>query len=114
MFRSSGVELMFAEIRQSLHDFGVDFDVYFHENSLYESGAVEQSVDRNTVLAADRNVLAAERTYAAWVRTGLAALVAGGGAKALMSGILPGLWGTGWARNCFTDGAPPIIFGSVS
>jgi len=56
--------------------------------------AVEQSVDRNTVLAADRNVLAAERTYAAWVRTALAALVAGGGAKALLSGILPGWWGT--------------------
>jgi arginyl-tRNA synthetase len=45
VFRSAGVELMFAEIRQSLHDFGVDFDVYFHENSLYESGAVQQSVE---------------------------------------------------------------------
>ena len=56
--------------------------------------AVEQSADRNTVLAADRNVLAAERTYAAWVRTALAALVAGAGAKALMSGMLPGWWGT--------------------
>jgi arginyl-tRNA synthetase len=43
-FRANGVELMFAEIKQSLHDFGVDFDVYFHENSLYESGAVDQSV----------------------------------------------------------------------
>ena len=32
-----GVELMFAEIKQTLHDFGVDFDVYFHENSLHES-----------------------------------------------------------------------------
>ena len=35
-FRAAGVELMFEEIRISLHDFGVDFDVYFHENSLYE------------------------------------------------------------------------------
>ena len=26
-----------VEIRQSLHDFGVDFDVYFHEDSLHES-----------------------------------------------------------------------------
>jgi len=43
-FREYGVELMFGEIRESLHDFGVDFDVYFHENSLYESGAVERSV----------------------------------------------------------------------
>lgn len=43
-FREYGVDLMFGEIRESLHDFGVDFDVYFHENSLYESGAVERSV----------------------------------------------------------------------
>ncbi|EIC92170.1 arginyl-tRNA synthetase [Candidatus Aquiluna sp. IMCC13023] len=45
-FRSIGVEFMFAQIRQSLHDFGVDFDVFFHENSLYESGAVERSILR--------------------------------------------------------------------
>jgi arginyl-tRNA synthetase len=35
---------MFGEIKQSLHDFGVDFDVYFHENSLHESGAVDKVV----------------------------------------------------------------------
>ena len=45
-FRAAGVELMFQEIRQSLHEFGVDFDVYFHENSLYESGAVEKAIER--------------------------------------------------------------------
>ena len=45
-FREYGVELMFGEIRQSLHDFGVDFDVFFHENSLYESGAVERAITR--------------------------------------------------------------------
>ncbi len=45
-FREAGVELMFQEIRESLHDFGVDFDVYFHENSLYESGAVQKAIDR--------------------------------------------------------------------
>jgi arginyl-tRNA synthetase len=45
-FRAAGVELMFQEIRESLHDFGVDFDVYFHENSLYESKAVERAIAR--------------------------------------------------------------------
>ena len=45
-FRAAGVQLMFEEIRESLHDFGVDFDVFFHENSLYESGAVEKSIQR--------------------------------------------------------------------
>lgn len=33
-------------------------------------------------------MLAAERTYAAWMRTGLAALAAGVGAKALLQGIV--------------------------
>jgi arginyl-tRNA synthetase len=45
-FRAAGVELMFQEIRESLHDFGVDFDVYFHENSLYESKAVDRAIAR--------------------------------------------------------------------
>ncbi len=45
-FRARGVELMFAEIKKSLHDFGVDFDVYFHEDSLHDSGAVERAVAR--------------------------------------------------------------------
>ncbi len=44
VFRATGVELMFEQIRSSLHEFGVDFDVYFHENSLYESGQVAKSV----------------------------------------------------------------------
>lgn len=45
-FRARGVELMFAEIRQSLEDFGVHFDVYFHEDSLHRSGAVDRAVAR--------------------------------------------------------------------
>jgi arginyl-tRNA synthetase len=45
-FRAAGVDLMFDEIRTSLHDFGVDFDVFFHENSLYESGAVNKAIAR--------------------------------------------------------------------
>ena len=45
-FRATGVELMFGEIRESLEDFGVNFDVFFHENSLYESGAVQKAIER--------------------------------------------------------------------
>lgn len=45
-FRARGVELMFAEIKQKLHDFRVDFDVYFHEDHLHETGAVERAVAR--------------------------------------------------------------------
>ncbi|MFI8568868.1 arginine--tRNA ligase [Rhodococcus sp. NPDC078407] len=44
-FRSIGTHLMFDRIKANLHEFGVDFDVYFHENSLFESGAVEKSVE---------------------------------------------------------------------
>jgi arginyl-tRNA synthetase len=44
-FRDRGVKLMFGEIKQALHDFGVDFDVYFHEDSLHHSGKVERALD---------------------------------------------------------------------
>ncbi len=46
VFRELGVDFMFADIKASLHDFGVDFDVFTHENSLHESGAVEHAVER--------------------------------------------------------------------
>ena len=46
VFRSHGVELMFAQIKASLHEFGVDFDVFFHENSLFDSGAVERTLEQ--------------------------------------------------------------------
>lgn len=44
VFREAGTELMFAQIKESLHRFGTDFDVFFHENSVFESGEVEQIV----------------------------------------------------------------------
>jgi arginyl-tRNA synthetase len=46
VFRSVGVGLMFDEIKKSLHEFGVDFDVYFHEDSLHASGRVDHAVER--------------------------------------------------------------------
>ncbi|WP_454193973.1 arginine--tRNA ligase [Nocardia sp. Marseille-Q1738] len=46
LFRAEGVELMFAHIKESLHEFGTDFDVYFNESSLFASGAVEQAVEK--------------------------------------------------------------------
>jgi len=45
--------------------------------------------DPRVFYAADRTVLAAERTYAAWVRTGLVSLVAGVGAKTSLGSVLP-------------------------
>ncbi|HET7658854.1 MAG TPA: arginine--tRNA ligase, partial [Oryzihumus sp.] len=63
-FRALGVELMFREITSSLHDFGVDFDVYFHENSLHESGAVDRAVARLTELG-----VMYEKDGARWLRT---------------------------------------------
>jgi putative membrane protein len=55
----------------------------------HAAAAIEVSADLNTRLAADRNVLAAERTYAAWVRTGLFALASAVGARALLNGVVP-------------------------
>ncbi|MDR3067949.1 MAG: arginine--tRNA ligase [Cellulomonas sp.] len=46
MFRRRGVGLMFAEIKESLQAFRAEFDVYFHEDSLHASGAVERAVGR--------------------------------------------------------------------
>lgn len=46
VFRELGVELMFASIKQSLHDFGTDFDVYTHEDSMHTSGRVEQAIEK--------------------------------------------------------------------
>ncbi|MGW4354313.1 arginine--tRNA ligase [Nocardia sp. NPDC004582] len=45
LFRREGVELMFAHIKKTLHEFGTDFDVYFNESSLFASGAVEKALD---------------------------------------------------------------------
>ena len=44
-FRSHGVEMMFDEIKESLRGFRTEFDVFFHENSLYETGAVAKALD---------------------------------------------------------------------
>jgi arginyl-tRNA synthetase len=44
VFRKIGVGMMFDQVKQSMHDFGTDFDVYTHENSLHESGAVDRVV----------------------------------------------------------------------
>ena len=63
-FRAAGVEQMFQEIRESLHDFGVDFDVYFHENSLYVSGAVERAIEKLRALGHMY-----EEDGALWLRT---------------------------------------------
>ena len=46
LFRHQGTELMFTDIKATLHLFRTDFDVYFHENSLHESGAVTRTVQR--------------------------------------------------------------------
>ena len=35
---------MFTHIKQTLHDFGTDFDVYTHEDSMHTSGRVEQAI----------------------------------------------------------------------
>ena len=63
-FRDIGVDLMFAHIKQSLHEFGTDFDVYTHEESMHTSGRVEQAIAR---LRAQGNIY--EKDGATWLRT---------------------------------------------
>jgi arginyl-tRNA synthetase len=64
VFRDRGVALMLDEIRRSMHDFGVDFDVWFSEKSLYESHAVEKALVR---LREQGHVYEADG--AVWLRT---------------------------------------------
>jgi len=63
-FRALGVDLMFTEIKASLRGFGVEFDVYFHENTLHESGAVQRAVARLDELG-----VMYEKDGATWLRT---------------------------------------------
>ncbi|OEY23352.1 arginine--tRNA ligase [Corynebacterium sp. BCW_4722] len=63
-FRAEGVEMMFAQIKDSLHEFGVDFDVYFHENSLFESGAVDRAIE---TLKENGNLYEADGAW--WLRS---------------------------------------------
>ncbi|HUI36621.1 MAG TPA: arginine--tRNA ligase, partial [Gaiellaceae bacterium] len=64
VFRSLGVGFMFEEIKQKLHAFGVDFDVYFHEDTLHETGAVTRALD---VLRERGHVF--DQDGAIWIRT---------------------------------------------
>ena len=63
-FRAIGVDLMFAHIKESLHDFGTDFDVYTHEESMHTSGRVEQAIAR---LREAGSIY--EKDGAVWLRT---------------------------------------------
>lgn len=46
LFRVEGVQLMFSEIKSSLADFGVTFDVYFNEKDLHDRGELETAIAR--------------------------------------------------------------------
>ncbi len=62
--RDLGYTIQLAENKQTLSDFGVDFDVWFSEKSLYASGAVEQAVAR---LREQGHVF--DEAGAVWLRT---------------------------------------------
>lgn len=50
--------------------------------------APKDSADRRTELTAGCTVFAAERTFAAWVRTGFVALASGIGPRKLLEGVV--------------------------
>ena len=63
-FREIGVDLMFTHIKESLHEFGTDFDIYTHEDSMHTSGRVEEAITR---LRQTGNIY--EKDGASWLRT---------------------------------------------
>ncbi|MGH8876948.1 MAG: arginine--tRNA ligase [Stackebrandtia sp.] len=64
VFRTEGVALMLADIKRSLDDFGVHFDVYFNEKDLHEHGKLDEALDR---LKAQGRIYEADG--ATWLRT---------------------------------------------
>ncbi len=63
-FRAVGVNLMFDHIKSSLHEFGTDFDVYTHEDSMHTSGRVDQAIAK---LRENGSIYEADG--AVWLRT---------------------------------------------
>ncbi|MFN8227005.1 MAG: arginine--tRNA ligase [Mycobacterium sp.] len=63
-FRSIGVDLMFTQIKRSLHEFGTDFDVFTHEDSMHTTGRVDQAIAR---LRDNGKIY--EKDGATWLRT---------------------------------------------
>lgn len=63
-FRKFGVQKMFPIIKQSLVDFDVHFDVFFHEQSLYDDGKVAKAIDELEKLG---NIY--KKDGALWVKT---------------------------------------------
>ena len=63
-FREIGVDLMFTHIKESLHEFGTDFDVYTHEDSMHTSGRVDQAIAK---LRENGNIY--DKDGASWLRT---------------------------------------------
>jgi arginyl-tRNA synthetase len=63
-FRAIGVDLMFSQIKASLHEFGTDFDVYTHEDSMHTSGRVDEAIAKLRTTGAIY-----EKDGATWLRT---------------------------------------------
>jgi arginyl-tRNA synthetase len=63
-FRAIGVDLMFAHIKASLHDFGTDFDVFTHEDTMHTSGRVGHAIAK---LRETGSIY--EKDGATWLRT---------------------------------------------
>ncbi|GAB5902666.1 arginine--tRNA ligase [Mycobacteroides chelonae] len=64
VFREIGVDLMFTHIKKSLHEFGTDFDVFTHEDSMHTSGRVEEAIAQ---LRKTGNIY--EKDGASWLRS---------------------------------------------
>jgi arginyl-tRNA synthetase len=62
--RHTAYEAQMEDIRKTLHEFGVHFDVYFAEQQLHSSGAIEAAVER---LRAQGHIF--DEDGAVWLRT---------------------------------------------
>lgn len=63
-FRAKGVDLMFDHIKSTLAEFGTVFDVYTHENSMFDSGQVDKAI---STLKSNGNLYEADGAW--WLRS---------------------------------------------
>lgn len=64
VFRARGVDLMFTHIKRTLAEFGTEFDVYTHENSMFDRGLVDDAIAE---LKASDNLYEADGAW--WLRS---------------------------------------------
>lgn len=64
VFRKAGENFCFKSIKNTLHRFGIEHDVFFNESSLYDSGKIKETLEEFS-----KKGLSYEKESAIWLKT---------------------------------------------